>query len=70
MTKLVDVVLGAHGGTSGDLIVTLDQLLIGDVVYAGLLYGVQPYLVKPWAKGVGGTALYDFSWTSARMLQH
>ncbi|TME91075.1 MAG: peptide ABC transporter substrate-binding protein [Chloroflexi bacterium] len=47
-----------------------DQLLIGDVVYAGLVYGIQQYLVHPYVKGVGGTALYDFSWTQARILQH
>ena len=47
-----------------------DQLLIGDVVYAGLVYGIQQYLVHPYVKGVGGTALYDFYWTQARILQH
>jgi oligopeptide transport system substrate-binding protein len=47
-----------------------DHVLIGDVVYAALVYGVQEYLVHPYVKGVGGTALYDFYWTSARIDQH
>ena len=41
-----------------------------DVAYAALVYGVQQYLVRPYVKGVGGTALYDFYWTSARIDQH
>ena len=47
-----------------------DHVLISDVVYAALVYGVQPYLVHTWVHGAGGTALYDFYWTSARIVQH
>jgi oligopeptide transport system substrate-binding protein len=47
-----------------------DHVLISDVAYAALVYGVQQYLVRPYVKGVGGTALYDFYWTSARIDQH
>ncbi len=47
-----------------------DRLLMNDVAYAGLLYGVQQYLAHPYVKGVGGTALYDFYWTQARILHH
>jgi oligopeptide transport system substrate-binding protein len=46
------------------------KMLIQDVVSANLLYGVQQYLVQPYVRGAGGTALYDFYWTSARLLQH
>ena len=45
-------------------------LLVNDSVFAGLLYGVQQYLVHPYVKGAGGNALYDNSWTSARILKH
>ena len=41
-----------------------------NVAYAALVYGVQQYLVRPYVKGVGGSALYDFYWTSARIDQH
>ncbi len=47
-----------------------DHVLITDVVYAALVYGVQQYLVHPYVQGVGGTALYDFYWTSARIDVH
>ena len=44
-----------------------DHVLISDVAYAVLVYGVQQYLVHPYVKGAGGTALYDFDWASARI---
>ena len=47
-----------------------DHALISDVVYAALVYGIQQYLAHPYVKGVGGTALYDFYWTQARIVQH
>jgi oligopeptide transport system substrate-binding protein len=47
-----------------------DRAFMNDVVYAALVYGVQQYLVHPYVKGVGGTALYDFYWTQARIVQH
>jgi oligopeptide transport system substrate-binding protein len=46
------------------------HLLVNDSIFAGLLYGVQPYLVHPYVKGAGGNALYDHAWTSVRVLQH
>jgi ABC-type oligopeptide transport system substrate-binding subunit len=46
------------------------RLLVTDVVYAALVYGVQEYLVHPYVRGVGGTALYDFYWNEARIVQH
>jgi oligopeptide transport system substrate-binding protein len=46
------------------------QTLIGHVAYGALVYGVQQYLVHPWVKGVGGSALYDFAWTDARIIKH
>jgi oligopeptide transport system substrate-binding protein len=45
-------------------------MLIHDAVFGGLVYGVQQYLSHAYVKGVGGNALYDNSWTSARILRH
>jgi oligopeptide transport system substrate-binding protein len=47
-----------------------EQLLVQDVEYAALLYGVQPYLIKPYLRGAGGTALFDFYWSDAGVLRH
>jgi oligopeptide transport system substrate-binding protein len=49
---------------------TVGHMLIDDSIYAPLIYGVQQYLVQPYVRGVGGNALYDYSWTSARILKH
>ena len=46
------------------------HVLISDVAYAALVYGVQQYLSHPYVAGVGGTALYDFYWTQARIDAH
>ena len=49
---------------------TAGHMLINDTVMAPLVYGVQQYLVHPYVLGVGGNALYDDSWTEARILVH
>lgn len=49
---------------------TAGFILVNDSVFAGLLYGVQQYLVHGYVKGAGGNALYDYSWTEVRILQH
>jgi oligopeptide transport system substrate-binding protein len=49
---------------------TAGHMLINDSVFAPLVYGVQQYLSHSYVAGVGGNALYDFSWTQARILQH
>jgi len=46
------------------------HVLISDVAYAALVYGVQQYLSHQYVAGVGGTALYDFYWTQARIDAH
>ena len=48
---------------------TAGFLLISTTAFAPLVYGVQQYLSHPYVKGVGGNALYDDSWTEARILQ-
>ncbi len=45
-------------------------LLVDRTIFAGLLYGVQQYLVHPYVKGAGGNALYDNYWTGLRILKH
>jgi oligopeptide transport system substrate-binding protein len=49
---------------------TASQTLIDDSIAGALVYGVQQYLVHAYVKGAGGNALYDFSWTDARILKH
>jgi hypothetical protein len=46
------------------------QMLTNDTVFGGLVYGVQQYLTHPYVKGVGGNALYDNYWSSARIVKH
>jgi ABC-type oligopeptide transport system substrate-binding subunit len=46
------------------------ELLIKDVVFAALVYGVQQYLVHPYVKGVSGNALYDNYWSTAKIVSH
>ena len=49
---------------------TAGQILISDIAFADLVYGVQQYLAHLYIKGVGGNALYDFAWTDARIVKH
>jgi len=49
---------------------TAGYVLIEDVAFAPLVYGVQQYLSHPYVVGTGGNALYDFDWTEARILRH
>ncbi len=46
------------------------HMLLDNVAFGALLYGVQGYLVHPYVKGAGGNALYDFDWTEVRVLKH
>ena len=49
---------------------TAGHLLVENVAFGALVYGLQQYLVQPYVKGAGGNALYDFDWTGARILKH
>jgi oligopeptide transport system substrate-binding protein len=49
---------------------TAGLILVDDAFSAPLLYSVQAFLVHPYVRGTGGNALYDFSWTSAKVLAH
>jgi ABC-type oligopeptide transport system substrate-binding subunit len=44
--------------------------MIDDVVFGALFYSVQSYVAKPYVRGYGYNGLYDFSWTSTKLLQH
>ena len=46
------------------------ELLIHDTIFGALVYGVQQYLVHPYVKGVGGNALYDYYWSTAKIVAH
>jgi oligopeptide transport system substrate-binding protein len=50
--------------------VQAEQVLVQDIEYAALLYGLQPYLIKPYLRGAGGTALFDLYWADAGVLRH
>lgn len=67
------VIAAADAGSLSQSLVeykTAGHMLINDSVYAPLIYGVQQYLAHQYVAGVGGNALYDFSWTEARILKH
>jgi len=61
---------GSPAGASAADYRTAGFVLVNDSVYAGLLYGVQQYLVHPWVRGAGGNALYDYDWTGIRIVKH
>ncbi len=46
------------------------QILVQNVVYGALVYGVEQFVAHAYVKGVGGNALYDYSWTEASILRH
>jgi len=50
--------------------ISAQKMMIADVVGAPLFYSIQPYLVKPYVKGAGGNAFFDYYWTALRVLQH
>lgn len=71
--NLDKVVAGADASAAGSAAPdyrTAGFMLVNDTIFAGLLYGVQQYLVHPWVRGAGGNALYDYDWTGIRILQH
>jgi oligopeptide transport system substrate-binding protein len=71
--SLDKVVASADAAPLGQALVdyrTAGHMLVNDSVMAPLVYGVQQYLAHPYAAGVGGNALYDYSWVNARILQH
>lgn len=68
--KLIADADTSAAGSSAPGYKTAGFLLVNDSVFAGLLYGVQQYLVHPWVHGAGGNALYDYDWTGIRLVRH
>ena len=71
--NLDKVVAGADAAPLSQSLIdykTAGHMLINDSVSAPLVYGVQQYLSHSYVAGVGGSALYDDYWTTARILKH
>jgi oligopeptide transport system substrate-binding protein len=71
--NLDKVVAGADAAPLSETLIpykTAGYVLIEDVAFAPLIYGVQQYLMHPYVAGAGGNALYDFYWTEVRILKH
>lgn len=46
------------------------QLLANDAACPALLYLKGVFLIKPWVRGAGGNALYEFDWMGISILEH
>ena len=46
------------------------RLLVDDAAYIGLLYSKRAMLIRPYVKGVGFNAIYDYPWSEIKILQH
>ena len=46
------------------------KLMIDDVAYGGLFSAQHRFMWKPYVKGVGTNALYDYYWSEAVILKH
>jgi oligopeptide transport system substrate-binding protein len=48
----------------------LSQMLIDDVAYIPLFYSVGSFLIKPYIRGAGTNAFFDYSWAGIQILSH
>jgi ABC-type oligopeptide transport system substrate-binding subunit len=46
------------------------QLMADSAACPAVAYLQHVYLIKPWVKGAGANALYEYSWTSISILKH
>ncbi len=46
------------------------KILNKDALGAVLFYDSQPFFIKPYLRGVGANAFYNYRWTSAKVLKH
>jgi len=46
------------------------RLLLDAAACPPLVYQQGVYLIKPWVRGAGGNALYEYSWTSISIIEH
>jgi ABC-type oligopeptide transport system substrate-binding subunit len=69
-----DELLAKADAESGDQAVAdyrkLSQMLIDDVVYIPLYYSVGAFLIKPYVKGAGTNAFFDYYWDQIQILSH
>lgn len=47
-----------------------NKVLISDVAYSALLYGVRAMLVKPYVRGAGTSALFEYPWSEVEVVSH
>jgi oligopeptide transport system substrate-binding protein len=73
-TQAYDDLLKKADQESGDAALAdykkLSQMLIDDVVYIPLFYSVGSFLIKPYIKGAGTNAFFDYSWAGIQILSH
>ncbi len=49
---------------------TLNQMLVDDVAYIPLFYSVGAFLIKPYVKGAGTNAFFDYHWNEIQIMSH
>jgi len=47
-----------------------NKILVRDVACSALLYGVRAMLVKPYVRGAGTSALYEYPWSEVEVVSH
>jgi len=48
----------------------MSQMLISEVAYIPLYYSVGAFMIKPYLKGSGSNAFFDYTWNLYSILQH
>jgi ABC-type oligopeptide transport system substrate-binding subunit len=46
------------------------KYLVEDAAVAPLIYDKRPFITKPYVRGVGANALYDYPWSGVSILSH
>ncbi len=73
-TQAYDDLLKKADQESGDQALadykTLSQMLITDVAYIPLFYSVGSFIIKPYIKGAGSNAFFDYPWAQIQILSH
>jgi ABC-type oligopeptide transport system substrate-binding subunit len=46
------------------------KIVLRDALGAVIFYDSQPFFIKPYLRGVGANAFYNWRWTSAKILKH
>jgi oligopeptide transport system substrate-binding protein len=48
----------------------MSQMLISEVAYIPLYYSVGAFMIKPYMRGAGSNAFFDYTWNLYSILQH